>query len=578
MLEVVMHIDIVPNRNSKPAILLRESYREGKKVRKRTVANLSFLTLEQVEAFRLILKGTKIAVANELFEKSNTRFHGNVDAVLKTVRKLGLDKIISAKPCRERNTIVATIVTRICEPNSKLAMTRWWKNTTLPETLDLDGVDEDDVYEAMDWLLDRQNRIEKKLANRHFKDGDMVLYDLTSSYFEGVTCPLAKRGKSRDRKRNTLQVNYGLMTDRNGCPVSVSVFEGNTGDSTTLMEQAHKARDDFGINEMVLVGDRGMISQKQIDELKKVDGTAWITALKTGAIRKLMKAGLVQMDLFDDRNIFELEHDDFPGERLVACRNEALGRKRKYKRESMIKATTREIEKIQSQLKRGTLKKKEERTKAKLGIRVGKVINKYKMAKHFLVEIDDNSIVFSVNEKSVTDEAALDGIYIIRTSVSKKKMDADEAVRSYKNLTNVERAFRSLKSIDLMVRPIRHRTEERVKAHIFLSMLAYYVQRYMLEALRPLLFADEDQESKKNRHPVNPSERSDSAIEKVRSKTLKDGTPADSFCTLLQHMSTITRDSYVQKAAGRKTHTFELDTKPDKKHQSVYELLAQIRM
>ena len=573
-----MYIETVPNRKSKPAILLREGWREGKKIKKRTVANLTNWPPEKIVALRLALSGKKIVALDEALEKSNTRLHGNVDAVLKTVRKLGFDKIISAKPCLKSNIIIATIVTRICEPNSKLAMTRWWKNTTLPETLDLDGVDEDDVYKAMDWLLERQNRIEKKLANRHLKDGDMVLYDLTSSYFEGVTCPLAKLGKSRDRKRNTLQVNYGLMTDRNGCPVSVSVFEGNTGDPTTLMEQAHKARDDFGINEMVLVGDRGMISQKQIDELKKIDGTSWITALKTGAIRKLMKAGVVQMDLFDERNIFELEHKDFPEERLVACRNEALGRKRKYKRESMIEATTREIEKIQSQLKRGTLKKKEERTKAKLGVRVGKVINKYKMAKHFLLEIDDNSIVFSVDEKSVIDEAALDGIYIIRTSVSKKKMDGDEAVRSYKNLTNIERAFRSLKSIDLMVRPIRHRTEDRVKAHIFLSMLAYYVQRYMMEALRPLLFADEDQESKKNRHPVNPAERSDSAIEKMRSKTLKDGTPADSFSTLLQHMSTITRDSYVQKAAGHKTHTFELDTKPDKKHQSVYELLAQIRV
>jgi transposase len=572
-----MYIETVPNRNSRPAILLREGWREGGKVKKRTIANLTDWPQEKINALRLALSGKKILALDEALDKSNTRAHGHVDVVLKVVKKLGLDKFISAKPCPQRDIIVAVIVARICKPDSKLAMTRWWKDTTLPELLNLKGVDEDDIYDAMGWLLERQSRIEKKLAKRHLKNGDMVLYDLTSSYFEGTKCSLAKLGKSRDRKRNTLQVNYGLMTDRNGCPVSVSVFEGNTGDSTTLMEQAQKAREDFGINEMVLVGDRGMISQKQIDELKKLDGMSWITALKTGAIRKLMKAGVVQMDLFDERNIFELAHEDFPGERLVACRNEALGRKRKYKRESMIEATTQSLEKIQTQLERKTLKK-EERTKAKLGIRVGKVINKYKMAKHFELEIDDDSFAFSVNVKSVEDEAALDGIYIIRTDVPKKKMDCDEAVRSYKNLTNVERAFRSLKSIDLMVRPIRHRKPDRVRAHIFCSMLTYYILRYMIEALRPLLFADEDQESKKNRHPVAPAKRSDGALEKIKKKHLDDGTEIHSFKTLLHHMTTITRDSYVQKSIGSKTHTFELDTKPDKKHQAVHDLIAQIKV
>ena len=361
----------------------------------------------------------------------------------------------------------------------------------------------------MDWLLERQGRIEKKLAKRHLKEGDMVLYDLTSSYFEGVKCPLAKMGKSRDRKRNTLQVNYGLVTDRNGCPVSVSVFEGNTGDPTTLMEQAKKARDDFGIGELVMVGDRGMITQKQIDELKKVDGMGWITALKTGAIRKLMDGAALQLDLFDERGLFELTHEDFPGERLVACRNPSLARKHAYKRESMI-------------------------------------------------------------------EAALDGIYVIRTSVQKKKMDADETVRNYKNLTNVERAFRSLKSIDLMVRPIRHRTEDRVRSHIFLSMLAYYVQRYMMEALRPLLFADEDQEAKLTRDPVAPAKRSFQSLEKVHTKTLSDGTAAHSFKTLLHHMSTITKDKCVQKIDGTNDNTFNIDTKPNPKQQKVYELLSKI--
>jgi transposase len=572
-----MHIHIVPNRNSKPAILLRESYRENGKVKKRTIANLSSLSLNQVGQIRLVLKGKKLAEVDKLFEKLESKHHGHVQAVLKVIDLLELDKLISARRCRERDIIVAVIVARLCSPDSKLAMTRWWDDTTLPELLGLEGVNEKDIYQSMDWLLERQGRIEKKLAKRHFSDGDMVLYDLTSSYFEGVTCPLAKRGKSRDRKRNTLQVNYGLMASRDGCPVSVSVFEGNTGDPTTLMEQAQKAREDFGIDEMVMVGDRGMISQKQIDELKTMDGVAWITALKSGAIRKLSKAGVLQMDLFDERNLFELTHEDFPGERLVACRNQALGRKRKHKRDSMLEATIRELTKIQNMLERGTLKK-EERTKDKIGVRVGKIINKYKMAKHIVLDIDDNSLEFKIDKESVAAEAALDGIYIIRTSLKEEKMDADEAVRSYKNLTNVERAFRSLKSIDLMVRPIRHRTEDRVRAHIFVSMLAYYVQRYMLEALRPLLFSDEDQEAKQTRDPVAPAKRSRKALEKIKTKKLDDGTVVHSFKTLLHHMSTITRDLCRQSTQGNSSNTFTIDTTPNDKQQQVLSLLSQISL
>jgi len=576
-LQVDMHIDIVPNRNSKPAILLRESYREGKKVKKRTLANLSSLSLEQAKALRLVLKGLPVALVEELFEKQSSKHHGQVDAVLKTLKKLGLDTIISAKSCPERDIIVAVIVARICEPDSKLAMTRWWKDTTLPELLDLEGVDEDDVYAAMDWLLERQHRIEKKLAKRHLQDGDMVLYDLTSSYFEGETCPLAMRGKSRDRKRNTLQVNYGIVASKEGCPVSVSVYEGNTGDPTTLMEQAQKVRDDFGITEMVLVGDRGMITQTQIDALKQMNGMDWITALKGGSIRKLVEGGALQLDLFDQRNLFEFTHPDYSGERLVACKNSVLGRKRAYKRASMLEATARELSKIRTSLEKGTLKTTE-RTQDRIGVRVGKVVNKYKMAKHFVLHIDDNRFDFARNEESIVREAALDGIYVIRTSLSKTKMDADEAVRSYKNLTNVERAFKSLKSIDLMVRPIRHRIEDRVRSHIFLCLLTYYVQRYMKEALRPLLFADEDQEAKATRDPVAPARRSQGALEKTRTKKLEDGSTVESFHTLLHHMSTITRDTCVQYLPGGETHTFHLNTRPDTKHQKTYDLLDQITL
>jgi transposase len=566
-----MHVSIIPNRNSKPAILVRESYREGKKVNKRTLANVSFLSIEQAEALRLILKGKKIALVDELFEKRSSKHHGHVDAVLKSVKRLGLDRIISAKRFKERDIIVAAIVARICKPHSKLAMTRWWDDTTLPESLDLQAVDEDDVYEAMDWLLARQGRIEKKLAKRHLREGDMVLYDLTSSYFEGVTCPLARLGKSRDRKRGTLQINYGLVSTKDGCPISVSVYEGNTGDPTTLMEQAEKVRDDFGIGDVVLVGDRGMITQKQIDELRVVGGFDWITAMKTGGIRKLVEDGVLQLDLFDERNIFEFTHPDYPGERLVACRNPVLARKRAHKRDSMLEATQRELDKVRAMVGRGRLKGQDA-----IGVRVGKVVNKYKMAKHVVLHINEGHFDFEMNEDSIAGEAALDGIYVLRTSLSEERMSADETVRSYKNLTYVERAFKSLKSIDLMVRPIRHRTEDRVKAHIFLSMLTYYVQRYMSVALRPLLFADEDQEAKSVRDPVAPAKRSEEALAKVTTKTLDDGTPAHSFKTLLDHMSTITRDLCVQKFDGAGANTFTIDTMPNPKQQKAYDLLATI--
>lgn len=570
-----MYIEKVPNRNSPPAILLRQGWREGKKVKKKTIANLSHWPEEKVETLRLLLKDKRLAPVDELFEKTKTVHHGHVQSVLQAVDKLGLDKLISAKRCQERDIIVAAITARICKPDSKLAMSRWWKNTTLPEILAVGDADEDDIYEAMDWLLARQKRIEKKLAKRHLEDEDLVLYDLTSSYFEGVTCPLATLGKSRDRKRNTMQVNYGLVSDRRGCPVAVSVFEGNKSDSKTLLPQARRVHEDFGIERVVLVGDRGMISQKQIDVLRDEDGFDWITALKSGGIRKLVEGGALQLDLFDERNLFELEHEDYPGERLVACRNPVLARKRAYKRESMLEATEQELAKIRTSLKKGTLKKKE-RTKDRIGVRVGKVVNKYKMAKHMVLHIKDNSFDFELNQQSIAAEAALDGIYIIRTSLPEESMKADEAVRSYKDLTSVERAFKSLKSIDLMVRPIRHRTEDRVRAHIFLSMLTYYVQWHMLEAWRPLLFADEDQEAKKSRDPVAPAKRSKRALKKARTKKLDDGTDVESFRTLLEHMGTITRDTCRQRCDDDSSRTFTIDTTPNEKQSSALKLLAQI--
>jgi len=566
-----MYIATIPNRGSKPTIIIREGYRENGKVKNRTIANITHWPKDKIEALRLVLKGEKVAPVNQLFEKLSSKHHGHVQAVLKTIDRLGLDKLISSKRCRERDIIVAAIVARICEPDSKLAMTRWWGDTTLPELLDLEGVDEDDIYNAMDWLLERQKRIEKKLARRHLSDGDLVLYDLTSSYFEGVTCPLARLGKSRDRKRNTLQVNYGLVSTREGCPVSVSVYEGNTSDPTTLMEQAHKVREEFGVSEVVLVGDRGMITQKQIDELRRTGGFDWITAMKSGGIRKLVEGGALQLDLFDERNIFEFTHPDYPGERLVACRNPSLAHKRAYKRESMLEATRRELDKVRDMVVRGRLK-----GRARIGVRVGRVVDRYKMAKHIVLDIKDDSFSFEFDEASIAAEAALDGVYVVRTSLPEKRMSAAEAVRSYKDLANVEQAFRSLKSIDLLVRPIRHRTEKRVRSHIFLSMLTYYVQRYMKEALRPLLFADEDQEAKQSRDPVAPSKRSQKGLRKVHGKKLEDGTRVESFRTLLHHLSTITRDLCRPSGDDARSYTFTLDTTPNALQRRALDLLDQI--
>ena len=566
-----MYVATIPNRGSTPTIIIREGYREGGKVKNRTIANITHWPAEQIEALRLVLQGKRVAEVDQVFEKLDSRHHGHVHAVLLAVRRLGLDTLIAAKPCRERDLIVGALVARICEPDSKLAMTRWWQDTTLPELLDLGEVDEDDIYAAMDWLLERQQRIENKLARRHLAEGDLVLYDLTSSYFEGETCPLARRGKSRDRKQGTLQVNYGLVADRRGVPVAVSVFEGNTGDSTTLLKQAERVRNEFGIERLVLVGDRGMISQKQIEVLRQSEGVDWITALKSAGIHKLVQGGALQLDLFDERNLFEFVHEDFPGERLVACRNPVLARKRAYKRNSLLEATTRELDKVRGMVERGRLQGADA-----IGVRVGKVVNKYKMAKHVVLAIDDHAFDFHLDEESITTEAVLDGIYVIRTAVPAEKMTADEAVRSYKDLTGVERAFKSLKSIDLLVRPIRHRTEDRVRAHIFFCMLTYYVYRHMFEALRPLLFADEDLQAKQTRDPVAPAQRSPKAWDKARTKTLDDGSAVHSFRTLLHHMSTITRDRCRQHGDAGDAHTFTLDTTPNDKQRRVLDLLSQI--
>ena len=568
-----MHIDVVPNRNSKPAYLLRESYREGGKVKKRTLANLSSLPIEQIERIRQILRGEQLAPVETLFKAVTSAHHGHVQAVLSAMKRLGFDALLSSRPCRERDLVVAMVAARILEPHSKLATTRWWHFTTLPQILGVSDATEDDLYGAMDWLLARQERIEKKLAARHLRENGLVLYDLTSSYFEGTTCPLAALGHSRDGIKGKLQVNYGLLASPGGCPVSVSVYEGNTGDPTTLLEQVTKVKDAFGIKNLVLVGDRGMITQKQINSLKDIEGVDWISALKTGGIRELLHSGALQMGLFDERNLFEMTHPDFPGERMIACRNPELARMRAAKRQDLLLATTQELEKVKRMVEKGRLTGRD-----KIGVRVGRVINKYKMAKHLALVIDDERLDYEIRQDQVAAEAALDGIYVIRTSLPKERISAPDAVRSYKSLSDVERAFRCLKSIDLLVRPIRHRLEDRVRAHIFLCMLSYYVEWHMLEAWRPLLFADEDQVAKAKRDPVAPAKRSDEALRKAATHSLGDGTPAHSFRTLLKELACIVRNMCHRVGADPSEPTFLMTTTPNSRQARALALLDAIRV
>jgi transposase len=571
-----MYIDIVPNRKSPPAVLLRESVREGGKVHKHTLANLSELSMQQVEAIRRVLKGENLVAVAERFEIIASALHGHVEAVRRTMRRLGLEDIIASRSCRERDLIMSLIAARILEPDTKLATTRWWHTTTLPSILGVSDADEDDLYDAMDWLLDRQAHIEKKLAARHLKAGGLVLYDLSSSYFEGSSCPLAKLGHNRDGKKGKLQVNYGLLTDERGCPVAVSVFDGNTGDSTTLIEQIRAVRERFGVKTFVAVGDRGMIAQKQVDEIrgdKDNVGVEWITALKTQAIRDLVEGDALQLGLFDERNLFELKHPAYPGERLVACRNHELKKLRAHKRQSLLAATVRELKQVRGMVSRGKLKGKDV-----IGVRVGKVVNKYKVAKHFVLDIRDNDFDFSIDEAKVAAEASLDGVYVIRTSLAAERVSAEDAVRSYKLLSQVERAFRSMKTMDLKVRPIHHYLEKRVRAHIFLCMLAYYVEWHMREALRPMLFCDEDQDAKKTRDPVAPAKRSQAALKKASSKLLEDGSQAHSFQTLLKLLGTIVRNTCRTPGARSSAATFEVVTTPNAQQKRAYDLLETIKM
>ena len=552
--------------------LLRRSYRENGKVKNETLGNLSHLPDALIDIIRRSLQGETFVPASQAFEVVRSRAHGHVQAVAVAMQRLGLASVVASQPSRERDLVLAMVASRIVQPDTKLATSRRWHCSTLAEDFGVVEATENDLYAAMDWLLARQDAIEKKLAARHLREDALVLYDLSSSYFEGSTCPLAKRGYSRDGRPGTLQVNYGLLTDARGCPVAVSVFEGNTSDSLTFLPAVQRVRERFGLAQVVMVGDRGMVSQKAIDELRGQGGIDWITALKSVSIRSLVEQGHLQLGLFDQRNLAEITSPDYPGERLVACRNDALARLRAHKRESLLQSTEALLSLVKASVDAGRLTGQD-----KIGVQVGKIINRHKVAKHFELSIGDAALNWARRQDAINAEAALDGLYVIRTSLDAKRMDAPDCVRSYKALSNVERAFRSLKTVDLKVRPIHHRLADRVRAHILLCMLAFYVEWHMREAWRELMFADTDQAAKATRDPVAPAMRSASASAKAASKVLEDEQPAHSFATLMAEMSTLVRNTCRAPSAGADAPTFEVLTTATAHQQRAMALIQAIQ-
>ena len=522
-----MYIESVPNRNSPPAVLLRESFRAAGKVRKRTLANLSKWPPTLIEGLRALLKGgAAVSRLDDAFDIVRSKPHGHVAAVLGTLRKLRLERTIAGADSPERRCVLAMIVARILDPGSKLAAARGLAEATardsLAETLGLEDCDEDDLYAAMDWLLKRRDAIERRLAKRHLKDGALVLYDLTSVWLEGRRCPLGRRGYSRDGKRGKLQIEFGLLCDGEGRPVGVRVFDGNTADPATVGAQIDKLRHRFGFSRVVLVGDRGMLTEARIREEVRPSGLDWISALRGPAVRSLVESGAVQLSLFDQTDLVEIRSDAYPGERLMVCRNPLLAEERARKREELLRATEALLDPIVAAASR---EKRRLKGADKIGVRAGKVVGKYKMAKHFDLDIEEDSFGYRRKPESIAAEAALDGLYVVRTSLAETRLDAEGAVRAYKRLSAVERAFRSLKTVDLKVRPVFHRTADRVRAHVFLCMLAYYVEWHMRARLKPLLFDDHDPGAAEAARTsiVAPAKVSEAAKEKARGKRTANG-------------------------------------------------------
>ena len=570
-----MHVERVPNRNSPPAVLLRESFRQGGKVKKRTLANLSKLPDHAIETLRRVLKGETLVSPDDAFACLRSLPHGHVAAVLGSLRRTRLHALIAPARSRTRELVLALIVARVIDPRSKLATARALNPetavSTLGATLQLGPVNQHELYDAMDWLLRRQPGIEARLARQHLEDNTLVLYDLTSTYVEGTHCPLAQRGYSRDGKKNTLQIVFGLLCSPEGCPIAVEVFEGNTADPKTVASQVDKLRTRFGLARVVLVGDRGMLTSARIrEDLAGVEGLRWITALRAPSIQQLLADGTVQPSLFDQRDLAEVQSDDFPGERLIVCRNPRLAAERRRKRSELLQATENLLEPIVAAT---TRPKRPLRGEDAIGIRVGKVIDRYKVAKHFKTHITEDSFSFERIQEQIATEEQLDGIYIIRSNVEPERFDAAGVVRAYKGLANVERAFRSLKSVDLKVRPIHHRRPDRVRAHILLCMLAYYVEWHMRRELAPLLFDDHDPQAAERRRPsiVQPAQRSPAARHKAARKRTHDGLPVHSFRDLLAELGTLTAN---EMKVPEQTQTFTIHPKLTPVQQRSFELLA----
>jgi len=571
-----MYIEAVPNRNSPPAILLRETYRQGGKFCKRTLCNLSHWPTAHVEGLRGVLKGgTVIPAEHDAFTVTRSLPHGHVAAALGTARKIGLDRILGPAGDRSRDLVLAMLAGRILDPVSKLATARALSpataSTSLGEALGLGEVDDDELYAALDWLLERQAAIETALAKRHLQNGTLVLYDVSSSYMEGRCCPLAKRGYSRDGKKGTLQIVYGLLCAPDGCPVAIEVFDGNTGDPTTLATQIVKLKQRFGLSHVVLVGDRGMITEARITEDIKTAGLDWITALRAPAIKELLNSGALQLTLFDTRDMASITSPDFPGERLVVCRNPDLAAERARKREDLLGATEKELARIKTAVGR---KRNPLHGTAEIALAVGAVLNTYKMKKHFDLTITDDAFSYARKTAEIAAEAATDGLYVVRTSLPEQTLGDADTVRSYKSLARVERAFRCIKTVDLNVRPVYHWLADRVRAHVFLCMLAYYLEWHMRQCLAPMLFDDTDKDEAESLRSsvVAQAQRSKAAVKKQTTGVTPDGRPVHSFRSLLADLATLARNTIITAIAPLSPLT--VLTRPTPIQQKAFDLLG----
>jgi len=536
-----MYVDIIPNRKSKPTILIRECWSEGGKTVKETRANITHLPEDLINVIILYFKeGRSLAPIDEIFAVERSIPHGHVEAILAMIKNIGLGTVIASKPCWQRDYIVAMIAQRIIDPGSELATSRMFGTTTLGQELGIKEGNSDKLYKALYWLAKHQGIIERKLAKSYLGEDSLALYDLTSSYYEGRTCSLAQYGHDRDCKKGLPIIVYGVTTNRNGCPVGVDVFPGNTADAKTLPEQVRKLRHKFGIERIVLVGDRGLLASTNIENILKREGIGWISALRSEGLRGLADDGYIQPSLFDERNLAEITSPDFPGERLIVCFNPFHADERKRDRESLLAATQKNLIKLQKEVSRRTRKPM---SAEDIAVKYGKIIQRHKMEKHIIREIADGKFTWKINEESVRREEELDGIYVIRTSEPKEKLSAEDAVRNYKRLSQVEQAFRTLKGIDLKVRPIFHRREDAVRGHIFLCMLAYHVEWHMRKALAPLLYDDEELDILRDkRDPVAPAKASASAKRKKATHRTPDGLPVHSFHTLMKELSTRCRN------------------------------------